>query len=369
MLRILHTGDIHLDSPFSGLDPNTAEVRRNELRAAFTSMLHYAKTEKVDLILIAGDLFDAEFVTRETLSLIKREFASVKCPIVISPGNHDSISEGGVWKRGVFPDNTYIFDSSELSCFDFPEIKARVWGWAFTSRTMESSPLTGKRVEHSEYTDILCAHGDLTSPRSMSCPLTVRELEAFGADYAALGHVHNPTYYSPRIAYCGCLEGRAFDEIGYKGALDVTINGSQVTTRKIRFSKRRYEEAALNVRGASSNSDLRDRIADFIVASHYGDDTILRLTLTGEVSPSFTVNPRVLEDAAGRVFALKIVDETSPMLDAEALRSDPTLRGEFYRVLEPALTSDDKKERERAAAALRVGLAAIAGEAVTLGEE
>ena len=364
MLRILHTGDIHLDSPFSGLDPNTAEVRRNELRAAFTSMLHYARTEKVDLILIAGDLFDAEFVTRETLALISREFATVKCPIVISPGNHDFVSEGGVWKRGAFPDNTYIFTSNELSYFDFPEIGARVWGWAFTSRTMESSPLTGCTTEPSEYTDILCAHGDLTSARSMSCPLTVRELEAFGADYAAFGHVHNPTKYTPRIAYCGCLEGRAFDEIGYKGALDVTVNGREITSRKVRFSKRRYEVAALDVRGAVSNTDLRARITDYIVSSHYGDDTILRLTLTGEVSPSFIVNPRVLEDAEGRVFALKIIDETSPMLDADALRSDPTLRGEFYRVLEPALTSDDKTERARAAAALRVGLAAIAGESV-----
>ena len=55
MLKILHTGDVHLDSPFSGLDPTSAEVRRNELRAAFTSMFHYARTEKVDMILIGPD--------------------------------------------------------------------------------------------------------------------------------------------------------------------------------------------------------------------------------------------------------------------------------------------------------------------------
>ena len=167
MLRILHTGDVHLDSPFSGLDPSFAEVRRNELRAAFTSMLHYAKCEKVDMILIAGDLFDAQFVTRETLALIKREFESVRCPIVISPGNHDCVSESGVWRRGVFPDNTYIFTKDSLEYFDFPELGARVWGWAFTSRNMEASPLAGKRADY-DGINILCAHGDLTSSRSLS---------------------------------------------------------------------------------------------------------------------------------------------------------------------------------------------------------
>ncbi len=366
MLRILHTGDVHLDSPFSGLDPTFAEVRRNELRAAFTSMLHYARCEKVDMILIAGDLFDAQFVTRETLALIKREFESIKCPIIISPGNHDSVTESGVWKRGVFPDNTYIFTNDSLEYFDFPDLGVRVWGWAFTSHTMESSPLVGRRAD-GEGINILCAHGDMSSARSLSCPLTVGELEAFGADYAALGHIHNPKEYTERIAYCGCLEGRAFDETGIKGALDVTLDGGRVTRKKIRFSKRRYECASLDVYGADSNTELASRISEFIISEHYGDDTILRLTLTGEVSPSFAVNTAVLEKASDRVFALKVEDATSPMLGSDELRRDPTLRGELYRVLEPALTSDDPREREKASAALRVGLAAIAGESVELG--
>lgn len=367
MLRILHTGDVHLDSPFSGLDPKTAEVRRNELRAAFTSMMHYARMEKVDIILIAGDLFDADFVTRETLALIKKEAESTPCPIVISPGNHDSVSESSVWRRGVFPENVHIFTEETLDYFEFEEIGVRVWGWAFASQKMELSPLTGRSVREADGGDmvnLLCAHGDLSSSRSTSCPLTVRELEAFGADYAALGHIHNPAEYTDRIAYCGCLEGRSFDETGHKGALLVTMDKDRVTSQKIRFSKRRYENESLRVSGASSNTELRERIAAFITEKHYGDDTILRLTLTGETDPSFTVNRTVLESDPPRLFALKVVDETAPMLDADALRLDPTLRGEFFRLLEPALTGDDPEARAVAADALRMGLSALAGEAI-----
>jgi len=369
MLKILHTGDIHLDSPFSGLDPVTAEVRRNELRAAFTSLFHYAKVEKVDLILIAGDLFDSEFVTRETVALINREASAASCPIVISPGNHDSVSGAGVWKRGVFPDNVHIFTEDSLEYFDFPELDARVWGWAFTSKFMDSCPLTGKSIRDGEGNvryKILCAHGDLVTSGSTSCPMKMSDLVSFGADYAALGHVHNPVEYSDRVAYCGCLEGRSFDETGHKGALLVTLDGKSITTEKVRFSKRRYENDEVRVDGAASNGELREMITRHITDNHYGDDTVLRLTLKGEVDPSFTVNKLFLETDAPRVFSLKIIDKTSPMLDAESLRRDPTVRGEFYRLLEKDLLSDDEKTRSTAAAALRAGLAALAGEAVTV---
>lgn len=365
MLRILHTGDIHLDTPFSGVDSSHAQIRRNELRAAFTSMLHFAKCEKVDMILIAGDLFDAQFVTRETLALIKREFEQIKCPIVISPGNHDSVGESAVWQKGVFTDNTYIFTRDSLEHFDFPELGVRVWGWAFTSRDMEKNPLGSHRADEDGgegMINLLCAHGDLTPSRRPTCPLTVGELERFGAHYAALGHIHNPREYTPRIAYCGCLEGRAFDELGVKGALLVELDGERITKRKLRFSKRRYELDELDVYGASSNTELAERIRAFIAEKHYGDDTLLRLTLKGEVSPSFTVSETALATCSDRVFALDIVDKTVPMLDSEQLRRDPTLRGELYRVLEGALCSENSGERARAAEALRIGLAAIAGD-------
>lgn len=369
MLKILHTGDVHLDSPFSGLDPVTAEVRRNELRAAFTSLFHYAKVEKADLVLIAGDLFDSEFVTRETIALINREAAGIACPIVISPGNHDSVSSAGVWRRGVFPDNVYIFTEDSLDYFDFPDLNTRVWGWAFTSKFMDSCPLTGKSVRDAagdmKY-NVLCAHGDLTSSTGSSCPMRLSEIESFGADYAALGHVHNPAVYTDRVAYCGCLEGRSFDETGHKGALLVTLDGETIKAEKIRFSKRRYENDELRVVGAASNGELREMITRHVTEKHYGDDTILRLTLRGEVDPSFTVNKLFLESDVPRVFSLKIEDKTSPMLDADALRRDPTVRGEFYRLLEKDLLSEDEKTRSTAAAALRAGLSALAGEAVIM---
>ena len=60
MVKILHTADIHLDSPFSLLDVKKAQVRRNEMRGTFTSLMMYAKMEKFDMVILAGDVFDTE---------------------------------------------------------------------------------------------------------------------------------------------------------------------------------------------------------------------------------------------------------------------------------------------------------------------
>ena len=372
-IKILHTGDIHLDSPFSGLDTHRSEVRRNELRGTFTSLMTYARTENVDLLLITGDMFDVGFATRETISLLIREISKLKCPVVISPGNHDPAGEGSVWRKNVFPDNTYIFTSEELSSFEFPELGFRVYGWGFEKTAMRDNPLAGKKAENDGLVNVLSVHCDLTSPISASCPLTADELLAFGADYCALGHVHNPDSVSlPHgIAYCGCLEGRSFDETGPKGAVLCEIGrrsspGEEVPVRysRVRFSKRRYESLSLAVDGVADGEELKEKISNFISERKYGDDTLLRLTLTGRVREDLAVDTAALSDLGERLYALDVRDETTPDWNASALAADPTVKGEFYRVLEPLLTSPEPEKRKIASAALRYGLAALAGESV-----
>ena len=76
MLRLLHCADAHLDTPFTLADMENADVRRAEMRTAFSSMMTYIRQNGVKLLLIAGDLFDHAFLTRETTALLRREFSS-----------------------------------------------------------------------------------------------------------------------------------------------------------------------------------------------------------------------------------------------------------------------------------------------------
>src|SRR5699024_9762960 len=92
---------------------------------------------------------------------------------------------------------------------------------------------------------------------------------------------------------------------------------------------------------------------------HYDDKTALRLILTGNVSSGLRLSQSYVTAQFPRLFTLELVDETSPMYDAAALRADPTIRGALYASLADMLESGDQAQRETAALALRYGLAAL----------
>jgi len=158
MLKILHTGDLHLDSAFSSLDERQAKLRKNEMRAAFTSMMTYARMNGIDLLLMAGDVVDSRFVTKETAALLANELAKFEKPVFIAPGNHDYADQNSIWRRIQWPENVHIFLEDTLSCVDVPSLDIMVWGYGFTSPFMESCPAAGKTVADPNV-EVTCLHG------------------------------------------------------------------------------------------------------------------------------------------------------------------------------------------------------------------
>jgi len=374
MIKILHCADLHLDSPMSSMDVRRSESARNDLRAAFTSLVMSVKDNNVDFLLIAGDLFDGEYVSKDTIALLYREFASIPdCNVIIAPGNHDPYSPQSYYKRGEFPSNVYIFDSEEVASFDFPEKNTTVYGYAFTSERLDNCPLDGFTVNDPSRINILTAHGELDTADTPYCPLPSDVLEKCGFDYIALGHRH--TYTEPftlgngYAAYSGCLEGRGFDECGAKGAIIAAADKSpefKFASKFLHACKRCYAIEELEISGSQSNADVLDRIEAMIKEKHYGDDTALRVILKGEVSDSFVISTDFLRAGLTGLYFLEVIDRTIPLLDKEKFANDLTLRGEYYRSLLPMLESKDENERELAAKALRCGLAALSGNDFTL---
>lgn len=370
-MKILHTGDIHLDSPFAGLSPETAKKRRADLRAAFSDIITYARTQSVDLLLIAGDLFDKNFVTRDTVALLRKEFSSLDCPVVIAPGNHDPADEKSIWrKKDIFPENVFIFQSANLSSFFFERLNCRVYGYAFEQASLRTCPLEGKTVENPAEINILCAHGDTASPISAYGPLPAGALEKFGADYCALAHIHNPDNATAALsvpgAYCGCPEGRDFGETGVKGAVLVTLDKDHLQLERIRFCRRIYEQRTLNVDGAAEQGDVLSAVRTLIQNENFGNDVLLRITLSGSIIPEFSIDASALAEAGEELFHLEIRDATAPTWNADVLKQDYGMRGELYRVLLPKLESTDSMERETGSRALRYTMAALAGESLPL---
>ena len=241
MIKIFHTADLHLDSPFSSLPPSLSEQRRGELRQIYLDMMKYAAEQKADLVLIPGDLFDSSYVTRDTADLLHRGLSLVGCPVVICPGNHDPFTPDSIYAREKMPDNVYIFSDDAPTCFNFDHLNVSVWGAAFVRPLMENTPLVRIPRLNPDRINILCQHGDTRNLLSKTCPINVRDIAYRGFTYAALGHVHMPDEPSvidnATVAYSGCPIGRSFDETGWGGALMVTIGDDRsVSSENVRFA-------------------------------------------------------------------------------------------------------------------------------------
>ena len=179
MIKFLHCADLHLDSPLSALDLQKAEVRRNEMRASFTSITLYAATNKLDFLLISGDLFNSDYVTKDTVALITSEFAKIPdCKVIIAPGNHDPYTKQSCYRRADFPDNVYIFDSNELSCFDFPDKNTTIYGWAFTEPSLVPPSTLPPKIPTESISSPYTPTTAHRSRHTVRCPKTSRQTAA-----------------------------------------------------------------------------------------------------------------------------------------------------------------------------------------------
>ena len=91
-MKFLHCADIHLDSPMeTHMTREQAVARNTEILKPFQRMTEYAAKEKIKLVLIAGDFFDGERVTRRTVDGILDAVTSTpQIDYLYVSGNHDN---------------------------------------------------------------------------------------------------------------------------------------------------------------------------------------------------------------------------------------------------------------------------------------
>lgn len=367
MLKLLHIADLHLDSRFSGIPLSESVKRRAALREVFKNALALAKREGCVATLICGDLFDGEYYTSDTLRFLKECFASMpEHKFIITPGNHDPYSATSPYRYADFPNNVYIFKYEELSCLSLNDIGINIYGYAFTSQIYRQSPLNGfaGAIENGNF-NILCAHTELNGVASPYAPISVGELERYGFDYAALGHIHTDgaegkaghTVY----AYSGCIASRDFSEHGEKGGIILTLDrsGGQkfANITRVKLCPWVYETAAVSVDGAASTDAAFEMIHSELSARGVSGERIIRLRLTGAIEAP--LDTELLLSRLAPLGVTEIKDGTTLSFASLGLDNDFSLRGAFYKTLKDKLTSSDPEVQRNASLALQLGLTAL----------
>lgn len=366
-MKIMHLADFHLDSAFSGFSKEKADEKRAELRECFVKAMKIAKKNDVKLILIPGDLFDTPFCSAQTRKIVFDAIANADCPVVIAPGNHDYYNKNGTYADKTLPENVFVFTSGEIGRFDFDELGISVLGYAFTSDKFEENPLSVELPISSENVNILCAHTELGVPLSKYAPMSAISISKHGFTYAALGHVHSSDeplkVGQTLIAYSGFAQGRSFDELGDGGAYIVEIDtqSKNVTLERIKLSSMNYEIEKVDITSLSNDNDVAKKIEAVIDEKRYSEETALRVVLTGAIPSDYALNENAVRDAlsSSSLALLQIRNETVANFDLAELEKDLTVKGEVYRSLLPLLESEDEKERQKGALALKFALAAL----------
>ncbi len=377
LLKIIHTADIHLDKPFHMEDKQKEEARKNELRAAFSSLMLWAKTQEADIMLIAGDLFDSPHPTAEAVDFVFHQFASnPRCRFVIAPGEHDFSSSDSVWMKAEFPENVSVFRASQLTCLHFDNIagyEVNIYGYAFTAPILNKNPIKGFHAEASDAINLFCAHASVGEGNGKISPVSPKELGESGLDYIALGHIHNTAGIKKMenvfFGYPGSLEPHGFNECGEHGAflIEADKRSTVFSCRPAfcRLAKRVYAVETLDLTALSSENAILDKVNALFKQKGYGQNTLLRLTFEGRLSAEVDLPLEGLKALTSHLYYCEITDRTVPEYDLEALLKDPTVKGELARALSAMLSSEKEEEQRIAARALKYGLSALSGKNVS----
>ena len=170
-VKILHCADIHLGAELTTLGRSSV-ARRAEIKNTFMNIIKLCQEDQVELLLIAGDLFDSVHVQENTLEEIKDGFASLKdTVVVIAPGNHDPYTLDSPYaKKDFWSENDIIFKSG-LEKVEFENLGIRLWGAAFTETYVTASMLKNHTVPKDELINICVIHADISDGLGSKTPV------------------------------------------------------------------------------------------------------------------------------------------------------------------------------------------------------
>lgn len=356
MLKILHAADLHLDSAFAGRNPAATARLRRELRSIPEKIVEICRREGCDLLLLAGDVFDAA-PTAETLQLLKKVLSEVQIPVFISPGNHDFCTPASPWLTEVWPENVHIFTKPIVESVAVAELDCRIYGAGFASMDCDSL-LEDFQIQGEEKYHIAVFHGDPVQSGSAYNPVSQAQAAGSDLNYLALGHVHKTGSFRAGKTLCawpGCPLGRGFDELEEKGVLLVTVDDA-ADARFIPLDTPRFYELEAVV-----ETTAQAAVADQLPA--VGNDDFYRVTLTGECD---TPDLEALTAAFAQFPNLELRDKTQPPADLWGCVGNDTLEGVYFKMLKEAMEDQDGDSAHIALLAAKISRTILDGGEVVL---
>ena len=278
-MRFIHIADLHL-----GSSPEAeflwGKNRAEEIWDSFAAVIDACNEKEIDLLLIAGDLFDRPPVWADLDRAAKLFARLTTTEVVMIAGASDYITEDSPWKT--YPWQSWVHMLSDKHCMNVQlgNINTSVHGCSYYAPTEGKPYLEDARPDkESEYQILLGYTGD-----DNHMPADLSELSEKGFDYIALGYEHKASVMqSMHMAYAGSLEPLSVQEAGKHGFILGEINEENTTIRFVPFACREY----INIKVRLSSDITEDELEEKLTAAinQYGRDNIFTISLEGRYQP------------------------------------------------------------------------------------
>jgi DNA repair exonuclease SbcCD nuclease subunit len=388
MPRLLHMADVHLGARHDDLGPSAAAQRERQF-AAYARAIDLALTEKVDLVLICGDLFDSNTQPRRSVERAAAELhklVSRHVPVVIIPGTHDCYEPGSIYRAfdiaelaGAAPESNLVTVLTDVRPrVDFGQLGVSVLGRVFPAKRAAESPLVAikaaaenARAEGSSAGNYLVGmiHGSIAQPGRFEQDeviVTTDEIADSGLDYLALGHVHS--FREGRAgavawAYSGAPEPVALDQDGAGQVLLVSLeerDGRRTVSIEPRpVGKTRFRKLELDGATVASQAALAAQLRELA-----DPDLVLDARLVGVRPVQLDLNlDELAHQLEGSFLKLRLRDVSVVGLPDDAAAPPDTILGALTRDFRARIEDHETRgDTERAAElreALRLGVALL----------
>jgi len=356
-MRFLHFADLHLDAPFAWARPETARLRRRNRREALNRILTLADEENVDAVLCAGDLFEHDRFTPDTVTFLRESFARTDRPIYLAPGNHDWYSARSPYALVEWSPNVHVFTEATLTPMSLAN-GLTLWGAAHRAPANTDGFFAAFRPDR-DGIHLALVHASERSAlpfqesgKELHAPFDAGELEAADIAHAFLGHYH-VARDRDRYTYPGNPDPLSFGETDGRGVVLTTVAEDGTVTRDRRsVAVSPVHDLLVTLDGCHHVDDVVQRVA-MSIAELSGS---VRLTLAGEVPAELPVDSSALSALGEHLDGLVIrTSDLQPAYDIEAIALELTVRGQFVRDAQQIV--DEERRRK----VLITGLRALEG--------
>jgi len=367
MVKLLHTGDIHLGKQFPVLQSKAGDYRHQLIRT-FEKIVDLAGKEGISLLLVAGDLFDTNRLYGLTVSQVISAFKKLEASNIracLIPGSHDDYSEDSIYRSVLFPPNVTVL-TPEHSHQAYPDLDLAVDGLVPETSTWEHSPLQGFSPDPKFRFHVALVH----------CPVVVTEEEQnekfimgqddiarSGLDYLALGHYHSfrdCSQDNTAACYCGSPEPLDFYRQGTGNAVIVKLaEGAKAEFQAVPVGTKKCDSINIGMETQDSIDTVIRTIED-----RSDPNLILEVILTGSnLIDRFPNIPEIEKMLSDRFFSLRIIDRIHPQVGKANLKTypDKTVAGRYLRVVEEKIAAATAQDKPLYEESLKLGFNLLQG--------